>query len=477
MKLFLSWSGARSRDLAKSFHGWIPLVLQSVAPWFSQEDIEKGSRWISDLSSQLDQQSFAILFVTPDNMMAPWLTFEAGALSKSIDASRVCPVLLGVDPVDFQGPLAQFQITSTTKEDIRRLVTTINKHLASPISEKHLETVFETFWPRLEQEIGAIRNVGRTETTRPRPPPEVLGEILDRVRAMERHLVNATPKGTLKEPARVAGEANSTKGLTPNAELAQHVSELSAIASSTTGPRNMFRDLIAGWRIRRATDEVLAIRRGDWHFQARASENYVTYFLCQIMAILGESDEYCSVTTLSFWSSSAIRETDFLRANIEAAERGARIRRIFLIPKQDLEEKSRLTEAREIITSYDRFLAGASRNAQERLISHFKICDDFSTDVAHYTHFALAQKAPLLRALGESVYIQPYYLADSSGHLRISSLATSFPTKGSVQSNEAKTVLRRFNNLMERTEDIGVLLSRLNAVVEDVQISVVAPKK
>jgi hypothetical protein len=36
VKIFISWSGDRSHQLAQALHGWLPLVLPYVEPWLSQ---------------------------------------------------------------------------------------------------------------------------------------------------------------------------------------------------------------------------------------------------------------------------------------------------------------------------------------------------------------------------------------------------------------------------------------------------------
>jgi hypothetical protein len=162
-------------------------MLQSVAPWFSPEDVDKGSRWLSELSGQLSRHSFAVLCVTSENMTAPWLIFEAGALSKAIESSSVCPLLLGIEPASLQGPLAQFQATKTTKEDVRRLIATINRCQTSPLPDAQFDTLFEVLWPRLEASISAIKP-SEAGVSRSRPVPEVLSEVLERVRAMERKM-------------------------------------------------------------------------------------------------------------------------------------------------------------------------------------------------------------------------------------------------------------------------------------------------
>lgn len=188
MQLFLSWSGDQSKALASALRDWIPLVIQSVKPWFSPEDIDKGARWMSDLSSQLEQQSVAVICVTRQNTNAPWLLFEAGALSKALESSWVCPVLLGMEPSEIQGPLAQFQATRTNKEDIRRLLDTINKRTQSPLLDQRLDIIFEAFWPQFESQLDAIISSNQAPVQH-RPSSDVMAEILERVRSIERQFV------------------------------------------------------------------------------------------------------------------------------------------------------------------------------------------------------------------------------------------------------------------------------------------------
>jgi hypothetical protein len=118
MKVFLSWSGDISHKVACAFRDWLPSVLQSVRPYVSSEDIDKGARWSTDIAAELAESSYGVLVVTRDNIAAPWVNFEAGALSKALEKSRVSPFLFGVKRSDVHGPLLQFQSTILEKEDI-----------------------------------------------------------------------------------------------------------------------------------------------------------------------------------------------------------------------------------------------------------------------------------------------------------------------------------------------------------------------
>jgi hypothetical protein len=66
---------------------WLSSTLPGVEPFVSSEDIEKGQRWNVSISKELEACSFGILFVTRENQSAPWLVFEAGALSKAFESS------------------------------------------------------------------------------------------------------------------------------------------------------------------------------------------------------------------------------------------------------------------------------------------------------------------------------------------------------------------------------------------------------
>ena len=78
MKIFLSWSGAESHALARVLHEWLPVVLPSVDPWMSSEDIAKGKRWADDIGKILEESSYCIVCVTPGVEQQPWVNFEAG---------------------------------------------------------------------------------------------------------------------------------------------------------------------------------------------------------------------------------------------------------------------------------------------------------------------------------------------------------------------------------------------------------------
>ena len=187
MKVFISWSGQLSKRLGEALRDWLPGVLQLVTPYFTPSDIEKGTLWSTDIAKELSESQVGILCVTRDNIHSDWLLFEAGALSKSLEKSHVCPVLFGITNTDLTGPLKQFQTTNFEKGDIHRLLGVINGRIGeSKLPQKTLDTVFEKWWPDLEEKINQISATAGEPDEPVRSDRELLVEILQLSRVASR---------------------------------------------------------------------------------------------------------------------------------------------------------------------------------------------------------------------------------------------------------------------------------------------------
>jgi hypothetical protein len=188
MQVFLSWSGERSRAVAEQFARWLSQVIQTVEPWIST-DIEKGTRWGPAVADRLEQCRVGIICLTPENLESKWILFEAGALSKTKEA-YVCTLLLGLTSTDVEPPLAQFQHTTVEKDDIERLLRTVNAAVAQSgeraLTEHVLTQVFNTFWPQLEDELRRIAATSAPAAPPTRSEADILDEILTTVRNLDR---------------------------------------------------------------------------------------------------------------------------------------------------------------------------------------------------------------------------------------------------------------------------------------------------
>jgi len=55
MKIFMSWSGAKSRSFAEEFKPWLEQVLPGTDVWLSSEDIDKGTIWFTEIIGELER--------------------------------------------------------------------------------------------------------------------------------------------------------------------------------------------------------------------------------------------------------------------------------------------------------------------------------------------------------------------------------------------------------------------------------------
>lgn len=179
MKVFISWSKQPSNQLAEILRGWIPAVIQRAKPFYSSDDMRKGTRWGQEIAKELQDTQVGLICLTPNNLLAPWVMFEAGALSKQLAHSRVCPILFGVTPAGLEGPLAQFQAAPFDRAEMHRVVRMINETLREDaLDSQVLDRVFEMWWPKLEADVGQVLQAQPREQA---PPPRADRELLEEV--------------------------------------------------------------------------------------------------------------------------------------------------------------------------------------------------------------------------------------------------------------------------------------------------------
>lgn len=194
MKMFISWSTPHAQVVAEALRDWLKDMIHALEPFVSSLDIAKGERGLAVIARELEGASHGIICVSRANQSAPWLNFEAGAISKQVEKSRVFPVLIDLPGSDLQGPLREFQYTELFSEkDMLRLVESIwDTCPDSNISLIQLQKNFARLWPEL---MDALDEVKRTPSTvEPAPSQEArsaedkLDELLGLARQNQRRI-------------------------------------------------------------------------------------------------------------------------------------------------------------------------------------------------------------------------------------------------------------------------------------------------
>ena len=191
-KVFICWSGARSREIATFLRGWLPKVLQNIDPFLSDVDIGKGDRWNRALAEQLEDSKFGLVCLTSENLTAPWLHFEAGALSKST-GSHVAPILYKLDIEDLKGPLRDFQASAPfdNKGEMQLVLEQINVTMGDKANNNWVGT-FDGLWHMVEDKINALDKLDIIEITSPRDGGSLVKGIKQRNVDASTYLVSGT---------------------------------------------------------------------------------------------------------------------------------------------------------------------------------------------------------------------------------------------------------------------------------------------
>lgn len=190
MKVFISWSGELSKIIAEQLKSFLETTIQATKPFFSSSVIEKGERWFQTVSKELELSNYCLICLTKENITAPWIMFEVGAISKNLDKSKICPILFNISPTDLKGPLVQFQSCSFHKDDFWLLFKNINKELNKDSLEiEILKSIFDKSWSEFQNKINTYLDLNVEKNDIPlRDDRDILIEILENMRNISKRI-------------------------------------------------------------------------------------------------------------------------------------------------------------------------------------------------------------------------------------------------------------------------------------------------
>ena len=184
-RVFISFSGDRSQAVAVALASFLPDVIQAVRPFLSAH-IQAGARWLQGINVALEACHFGIACLTSDNLSAPWIHYEAGALSKNLDVSRVVPYLLDVEKAQVEEPLSQFQMKLANEAETLEMLQALNTTVAEPLDDDRLRRAFAREWPAFKGKLDEVPAV--EEPVAKRDQEDILAEVLRSVRSQDQRL-------------------------------------------------------------------------------------------------------------------------------------------------------------------------------------------------------------------------------------------------------------------------------------------------
>lgn len=194
MDIFISWAGGASEKLGKALHQFIKDVL-TVEPFNSQISLGSGQERLQRTLENLNKSNVGIICLTPENLSSEWVLFEAGAIYKNYPQSesdnRVCTYLYGLEKTSLEPPLGLFDATEATKEETLELLKDINEMPNGP-GRDNLEKHFDMYWEEFKDRLDDI-TLGNGEVQEAeRSTQDMVKEILEKVRDLERNQPNNT---------------------------------------------------------------------------------------------------------------------------------------------------------------------------------------------------------------------------------------------------------------------------------------------
>jgi hypothetical protein len=184
--VFITWSGAASEIVAAALDHFFRRVLENVRPFYSAESIRSGQAWFSEIVLNVEQATYGIICLTPQNKDAPWVLFETGAMCRQLAQRRIVPIYIGMRSSDVLGsPLAPFQGRTVERASILALVKDINRAVTETgadrgADESVLEDRFEQNWPRLAEAIEKAKAaLGEVAPALKPEPVDLLRELID----------------------------------------------------------------------------------------------------------------------------------------------------------------------------------------------------------------------------------------------------------------------------------------------------------
>jgi hypothetical protein len=126
-------------------------IVPDVEPFFSPE-IYAGAIWGNVMAEAIRKSRFGILCITRENMLQPWLQFEAGALWRgAAETNAVCPLLLDVSKEELPDTFKVFQAKRFDKKDFKKLCEQLGSE--TQFDPEQLRRNFKSVWPTLESDV------------------------------------------------------------------------------------------------------------------------------------------------------------------------------------------------------------------------------------------------------------------------------------------------------------------------------------
>ena len=177
MRIFLSWSGDRSKAAALGLKSLLESTFPDAVDVFISDHIDAGDTWARTTRKRAGAVSIWCSVPDAGQLSSALAAIRGRGHREKFGSTRVVPYLIDDLPAAAdRSPLAQFQHVKASREGTLRLVKSINAVRENPqINEQKLETLFKGWWRDFEDTLNALP-VSAGKQPNPRSDRELLGD-------------------------------------------------------------------------------------------------------------------------------------------------------------------------------------------------------------------------------------------------------------------------------------------------------------
>jgi len=146
-KIFICWSGDNSKKIAKALKKCLEdnIFDKNLTCFMSELDIASGTDWWNKIQRELKTSKMGILCMTKENLSAPWIYFEAGAMIAQ--GVQVIPLLVNCSGSRLEKtPINRnHHVDFHNKQQFVKMIHDINEKMnLLNVSEENLKTIAES---------------------------------------------------------------------------------------------------------------------------------------------------------------------------------------------------------------------------------------------------------------------------------------------------------------------------------------------
>lgn len=157
-RIFISWAGDYSKAIAIALKSILEeeIFSNNLECFVSELDIASGSDWWDKIKDELCTCQYCIVCMTNENVRAPWIFYEAGAMVARDVPTVPFLVNCSVNSLDHTPLTGKQTIKFYDQPQFVKMVKNINELMGTQLSSKQVGIIAETAYKKLRDDLEPV---------------------------------------------------------------------------------------------------------------------------------------------------------------------------------------------------------------------------------------------------------------------------------------------------------------------------------